>query len=68
MAKKNRNSASLTADLMHHQMISPIILVGIRSPARAPMTMARRRILPKGGTVWWYAAKVGREIGELGEF
>jgi hypothetical protein len=51
MAKKNRNSASLTADLIHHQMISPIILVGMRRPARAPMTMARRRILPKVGVV-----------------
>jgi hypothetical protein len=26
-------------------------LVGMRRPARAPMMMARRRILPKGGVV-----------------
>jgi hypothetical protein len=65
MAKKNRNSMSLRDVLMHHQMISPNILEGMRRPARAPMIMARRRILPKG---WCCCvAKVGWEIGELGE-
>ncbi len=51
MANKIRNSASLKADLMHHHTISANILVGMRRPARAPMMMARRRILPKGGVV-----------------
>ncbi len=51
-AAKKRKMASLKAVLMHHHMISPIILVGMRMPARAPMTTERRRILPKGGRVF----------------